>query len=212
MKPVTVALIGAGALAGGLGLVWLTRSKKVATGKSKGGGKKGNAKQGKGKKGPAPKRTTPKSMQNPLPKITPSSAAASDVFMLSATDAKAMACDLRGARNVQEVEAVLDVLLSQIRASGASMVDLRSSGLTDAKIPVTQFETEAAELVRRMRLLPQFLWGQARSRIQDALSSLPDCGAPMKQWKAMFGEVSGVQAALRPPPFTLLQGIRPLQG
>ena len=208
MKTGTVVLIGAGVVAGGFGLAWMVRSKKPE-GKSKAGqGKSGKAKQAKDKdkKAPTPKRTTPKSMQKPTAKAT------GDVFMLAAADAKAMACDLRGAKNVQEVEAVLDVLLGKIKASGASMVDLRSSGLTNAKIPVAQFEAEAAELLRRMRLLPQFLWGQARSKISEALSSLPPCDAPMQQWQAMFGEVSGVQAAVRPPPFTVLQGIRPLQG
>lgn len=123
-----------------------------------------------------------------------------------------MACDLRGAQNVRDVEAVLDVLLRKIEDSGASQVDLRSSGLTDAKVPVAQFEREASELVRWMRLLPPFMWKQARSRIEKTLSGLPDCDAPMDQWAAMFGEGRGVQAAVRPPPFTLLQGIRPLAG
>ena len=205
MKTGTMVLIGAGVVAGGAGLAWWVHSKKA---NPKVGGKKAKGKKGKGKKGSAPKRTTPKSMRGNSPKTQPADA----VYRLSAADAKAMTCDLRGAKNVGDVEAVLDVLLRKIETSGASLVDLRSSGLTNAKVPVEQFEKEAAEIVRQMRLLPQFMWGSAQSKIDGALSSLPACDAPMQQWKTMFGEADGVQAAVRPPPFTLLQGIRPLAG
>ena len=208
MKTGTAVLIGAGVLAGGVGLAWWARSKKDKG--TPGEGKKGKGK-GKSKSGPAPTRTTPKSMKTP-PKEAPHPAASEKVFTLSAAEAKAMACDLRAANNVEEVEAVLKVLRRKIDASGATMVDLRSSGLTHAKVPVAQFDKEAAEIVRQMRLLPPFMWGVARSRITTALSGLPACDAPMQQWEVMFGEGGGVQAAVRPPPYTLLQGIGPLRG
>ncbi len=194
MKSSTVLLIGAGVVAGGTGIVLWTRSAKAKGGHSK--GRKGS------------KQVTPPPMTKP-PKSAPANGG---VFRFSAAEAKSIACELRGAKNVGDVQAVLKSVRAKIEASGASEVDLRSSGLTDAKVSVEQFEQEAEEVVRRMRLLPPFLWGQAQSRIDTALSSLPDCDAPMKQWKAMFGEASGVQAAMRPPPLTLLQGIRPLQG
>lgn len=221
MKTGTMVLfVGAGVVVGSAGLVLWGRAKKGGKsgrggkkgqgGKKSQGGKKGNgkAKQGKGKSGPAPRRTTPVSMrmQRPRPPAT------REVFVLSAADAKAMTCDLRRAKNVRDVEGVLDVLLRKIEDSGASMVDLRSSGLTRAKIPVAQFESEAAAIVREIRMLPPFMWGAARSKIDATLSSLPACDAPMQQWQAMFGGVDGVQAAVRPPPFTLLQGLRPLRG
>jgi len=201
MKTSTLLLIGAGVVAGGTGIVLWTRSAKA----KKLGTSKGEGKTGRGK---GPKRVTPPSMKKP-PKSAP---ADGGVYRLSAADARTMTCDLRGAKSVGDVQAVLETLRAKIEASGASEVDLRSSGLTEAKVSVEQFEQEAGEVVRRMRLLPPFLWGQAQSRIDTALSSLPDCDAPMQQWEAMFGEASGVQAAVRPPPFTLLQGIRPLQG
>ena len=209
MKTGTAVLIGAGVLAGGVGLAWWARSKKGKGTPAK--GKKGKGTPAKGKSGAAPTRTTPKSMQNP-PKTASRPAVSEKVFTLSAAEAKTMACELRAANNVEEVEAVLDVLRRKIDASGATMVDLRSSGLTRAKVPVAQFDKEAAEIVRQMRLLPRFMWGVARSRITTALSSLPACDAPMQQWEVMFGEASGVQAAVRPPPYTLLQGIGPLRG
>ncbi len=198
MKTSTLMLIGAGVVAGGAGIALWARSAKA----------KSPAGQSNGKKGKGAKRVTPPSMKKP-PKSAP---ADGGVFRLSGADAKTMACKLRGAKDVGDVQAVLESLRAKIEASGASEVDLRSSGLTQAKVSVEQFEQEAGEVVRRMRLLPTFLWGQAQSRIDTALSSLPDCDAPMQQWEAMFGETSGVQVAVRPPPFTLLQGIRPLQG
>ena len=218
MKTATLLLIGAGVVAGGAGIVLLARSAKAddetprkdaeKKGKPKGKGK-GKPK-GKGKKPNfAPKRVNPKPVQKP-PKSAPGKTGA--VFSLTAAQAKTMACDLRDAENVRDVEAVYERLMKKIEASGAREVDLRSSGLTDAKVPVGQFEKEAKELLQRMRMLPQFLWGQAQSRIRTALSSLPDCDAPMKQWQALFGEAGGLQAAVRLPPFTLLQGIRPLEG
>lgn len=210
MKTGTMVLIGAGVVAGGAGLAWWVHSKKAGDKEAAGKKGKGKARGKRGKKGPSPKRTTPKSMRGP--QGAQSQPEAGEVFTLSAADAKAMTCDLRGAKNVGEVEAVLDVLMRKIEDSGASMVDLRSSGLTNAKIPVEQFEREAADLAQQMRMLPPFMWGAARSKINGALSSLPACDAPMQQWKAMFGEAEGVQAAVRPPPFTLLQGIQPLAG
>ncbi len=198
MKTSTLLLIGAGVVAGGAGIALWARSAKA----------KSPAGQNNGKKGKGSKRVTPPSMKKP-PKSAP---ADGGVFRLSADEAKTMACDLRGAKDVGDVQAVFDSLRAKIEASGASEVDLRSSGLTNAKVSVEQFEQESGEVVRRMRLLPPFLWGQAQSRLNTALSGLPDCDAPMQQWEAMFGEASGVQAAVRPPPFTLLQGIRPLQG
>lgn len=199
MKTSTLLLIGVGVVAGGTGIVLWTRSAKA---------KKPGASTGEGKKGKGPKRVRPPSVKKP-PKSAP---ADGGVFRFSAAEAKTIVCDLRGAKNVGDVQAVLKSVRAKIEASGASEVDLRSSGLTEAKVSVEQFEHEAEEIVRRMRLLPQFLWGQAQSRIGTALSSLPDCDAPMQQWEAMFGEASGVQAAVRLPPFSLLQGIRPLQG
>jgi len=201
MKASTLLLIGAGVVAGGTGIALWARSAKAKTS----GASKGEDKAGRGKE---PKPVAPPSVKKP-PKSAP---ADGSVFRFSAAEAKTIVCDLRGSKNVGDVQAVLESVRAKIEASGASEVDLRSSGLTDAKVPVEQFEHEAEEVVRRMRLLPQFLWGQAQSRIGTALSSLPDCDAPMQQWEAMFGEASGVQAAVRPPPFTLLQGIRPLQG
>lgn len=196
MKTTTLLLIGAGVVAGGTGIVLWTRSAKAKSKAGQTGGGKG------------PKRGTPPPVKKP-PKSAPSDGG---VFRFSAAEAKTIVCDLRGAKNVGDVQVVLKSVRAKIEASGASEVDLRSSGLTEAKVSVEQFEQEAGEVVRRMRLLPPFLWGQAQSRIDTALSSLPDCDAPMPQWEAMFGEASGVQAAVRPPPFTLLQGIRPLQG
>ncbi len=196
MKTSTLLMIGAGVVAGGTGIVLWTRSAKAKT-KAKAGQGEGEPKGSKG-----PKRTRP-------PK---SALAEGGVYRFSAAEAKTVVCSLRGAKNIDDVRAVLDSLNSKIDASGASEVDLRSSGLTEGTVPVEQFKNEAGEIVRRMRLLPQFMWEQARSRMDTALSSLPGCDAPMQQWKAMFGEASGVQAAVRPPPFTLLQGLRPLQG
>ncbi len=204
MKTSTLLLIGAGVVAGGTGIVLWTRSAKAKT-KAKTKAKAGHGEgEPKGSKGP--KRTR-------SPKKPPKSAPAEGgVYRFSAAEAKTVVCNLRGAKNIDDVRAVLDSLNSKIDASGASEVDLRSSGLTEGTVPVEQFKNEAGEIVRRMRLLPQFMWEQARSRMDTALSNLPDCDAPMQQWKAMFGEASGVQAAVRPPPFTLLQGLRPLQG
>lgn len=205
MKTTTLLLIGAGVVAGGAGIVLLARSAKAGEGKAR----KDGEKKGEDKMPRAPKRGNPKPVQK-TPKSAPGKTGA--VFSPTAAQAKAMACDLRDAENVGDVEAVYETLMAKIEASGASEVDLRSSGLTDAKVPVGQFKKEADELLRRMRMLPQFLWGQAKSKIHTALSSLPDCDAPMKQWQALFGEVGGVHAAVRLPPFTLLQGIRPLEG
>lgn len=210
MKTATLLLIGAGVVAGGAGIVLLARSAKADDEKPRKDAEKRDKGKGQGKKPDfSPKRVNPKPVQK-APKSAPGKTGA--VFSLTAGQAKTMACDLRDAENVGDVEAVYETLMAKIEASGASEVDLRSSGLTDAKVPVGQFEKEANELLQRMRMLPQFLWGQAQSRIHTALSSLPDCDAPMTQWQALFGEAGGLQAAVRLPPFTLLQGIRPLEG
>lgn len=209
MKTGTMLLVGAGVVAGGAGLVWWARTSKKDASSNKARGR------GRLKRPPKSASKRPKRTQ---PKATPKDAGETEVFTLSASEAKAMACDLRAAENVGAVKAVVDDVLAQVEASGAREVDLRSSGLTEGVVTVEEFKLEAASLLRELRFLPHFLWGQAKAKIDASLSSLPGCDAPLSQWEAMFGGAGGerdapsVMAAVRPPPFTLLQGIRPLRG
>ncbi len=138
---------------------------------------------------------------------------AGGVFRLSATDAKRLACDLRAAKNSADVRVVLESLLKAVDDSGASKVDLQATGLAGPTMTVDEFRKEVAQISSAVSSVPSFLWGQAKTRIETTLSGLPDCDAPMQQWEAMFGGgSSGVQAAFRMPPFTLLQGLSPLRG
>ena len=192
MKTGTKILLGAGVVLGGAGLYLLSRPASAKTLDPKplrGGGNKPGAKSGD------------KTPGTPVPAV----------FRLTAADAKTVACDLRASKNAADVRAVLTNVVAAVKASGAETVDLRSTGLTGSTLTVAAFETEVNTLLATLSSVPGFLWGQAEERIEATLSGLPACDAPMSAWEAQFGG-GGVQAALRPPPHTLLQGLLTLRG